>query len=144
MLDNPDEEDIIKTPLTFRDADAAAVHTIQQNGVSRIEAFSRLFSRTHPTAITLYICILAVSMAFALDQSTTSAYDVYATGALNRQSFIGTIDIAEGIIVAVSKPFVAKICDVFSRQTACIIVLISYVLGYVLVATAPDAIQLSV
>ncbi|PVH84685.1 putative major facilitator [Cadophora sp. DSE1049] len=142
--DNPVDEEINKTPLRFRDADATAVHTIQQNGISRIEAFSRLFSRTHPTAITLYICILAVSIAFALDQSTTAAYDVYATGALNRQSFIGTIEIAEGIIVAVSKPFIAKICDVFSRQTAYIIVLVSYVPGYILVATAPDAIQLSV
>ncbi|KAL2074272.1 hypothetical protein VTL71DRAFT_8050 [Oculimacula yallundae] len=144
IKDSPIEEEVTKVPLNFRDADAAAVHTIQQNGVSRIEAFSRIFGRTHPVALMLYVCILAVSIAFALDQPTTSAYDVYATGALNRQSFIGTIDIAEGIIVAVSGPFIAKICDVFSRQTAYIIVLVSYVLGYILVATAPDAILLSV
>ena len=37
---------------------------------------------------------------------------------------------------AVSKPFIAKICDVFSRQTAYTTVAIFYVVGFVVVATA--------
>ncbi|KAK5050405.1 hypothetical protein LTR84_003686 [Exophiala bonariae] len=131
-------------PVNFREADATKVREVQQNGVSRIEAFSRLFGRTHPVAITLYFCILAVSVAFSLDQSTTAAYDVYATGAFNRQSYIGTIEIVEAIIVAVSKPFIAKICDVFSRQTAYILILVSYVIGYIVVATSTSAAALCV
>ncbi|KAL2857631.1 hypothetical protein BJX68DRAFT_263191 [Aspergillus pseudodeflectus] len=125
--------------VDFRSVDPEKAHNLQQKGVSRVEAFSRLFHRSHPVAITMYVCILAVSVSFCLDQSTTSAYDVYATAAFNRQSYIGTIDIAEGIIVAVSKPFIAKLCDVFSRQTAYIFILTSYVLGYIIVASAPTA-----
>jgi MFS family permease len=131
-------------PINFREADATKAREVQQNGVSRIEAFSRLFGRTHPVAITLYFSILAVSVAFSLDQSTTAAYDVYATGAFNRQSYIGTIEIVEAIIVAVSKPFIAKICDVFSRQTAYILILVSYVIGYIVVATSTSAAALCV
>lgn len=123
---------------------APQAHDVQQNGVSRIEAFSRLFGRRHPVAITLYVCILAVAVSFSLDQSTTAAYDVYATAAFNRQSYIGTIEIAEGIIVAVSKPFIAKLCDVFSRQTAYIFILASYVIGYIIVASSPTAAALCV
>lgn len=130
--------------VDFRSADASQAREIQQSGVSRIEAFSRIFSRRHPVAILLYVCILCVAISFSLDQSTTAAYDVYATGALNRQSYIGTIEIAEAIIIAVSKPFIAKICDVFSRQTAYIIILISYVVGYIIVASAPNAAVLCV
>ncbi|KKY16667.1 putative siderophore iron [Phaeomoniella chlamydospora] len=132
------------TDTNFREADPEKVHEIQQHGVSRIEAFSRLFSRRHPVAITLYFCILAVAVSFSLDQSTTAAYDVYATAAFDRQSYIGTIEIAEAIIVAVSKPFIAKICDVFSRQTAYIIILVSYVVGYIIVASANTAAALCV
>ncbi|KAL2826558.1 hypothetical protein BJY01DRAFT_255956 [Aspergillus pseudoustus] len=128
----------------FRRVDPEKAHNLQQNGVSRIEAFSRLFHRRHPVAITMYVCILAVSVSFSLDQSTTSAYDVYATAAFNRQSYIGTIEIAEGIIVAVSKPFIAKLCDVFSRQTAYIFILVSYVIGYIVVASSPNAAALCV
>lgn len=133
-----------RTPTNFREADPEKVHEIQQNGVSRMEAFSRLFGRRHPVAITLYCCILAVAVSFSLDQSTTAAYDVYATGAYNRQAYIGTIEIAEAIIIAVSKPFIAKICDVFSRQTAYIIILVSYVIGYIVVATSNTAVGLCV
>lgn len=145
-----DDDKNIQSPKTkptisdFRNADPEQVREIQQKGVSRIEAFSRLFSRRHPVALTLYACILAVSVSFSLDQSTVAAYDVYATAAYNRQSYIGTIDIAEAIIIAVSKPFIAKICDVFSRQTAYIIILVSYVLGYIIVATSQSAAALCV
>ncbi|KAH8431890.1 uncharacterized protein LDX57_009540 [Aspergillus melleus] len=130
--------------INFRMADGEKAHNVQQSGVSRIESFSRLFGRRHPVAITLYFCIFAVAVSFSLDQSTTSAYDVYATGAFNRQSYIGVIEIAEAIIIAVSKPFLAKICDVFSRQTAYLLILVSYVIGYVVVATSPNAVALCV
>ncbi|KAL2802179.1 hypothetical protein BJX63DRAFT_438118 [Aspergillus granulosus] len=143
------EDEITPAPVPqsnvdFRTVDPEKAHNLQQNGVSRIEAFSRLFGRRHPVAITMYVCILAVSVSFSLDQSTTSAYDVYATAAFNRQSYIGTIEIAEGIIVAVSKPFIAKLCDVFSRQTAYIFILVSYVIGYIIVASSPNAAALCV
>lgn len=139
-----ESQSLSKNNADFRAAEFANAHNIQQDGVSRIEAFSRLFGRRHPVAITLYACILAVSISFCLDESTTAAYDVYATGAFNRQSYIGTIDIAQAIIIAVSKPFIAKICDVFSRQTAYIMILVSYVLGYIVVAAAPNAVALCV
>ncbi|KAL4875727.1 putative major facilitator [Aspergillus karnatakaensis] len=138
------EDAITPEKTTFRSVNPSQAHQLQQHGVSRIEAFSRLFHRTHPVALTLYVCILAVSVSFSLDQSTTSSYDVYATAAFNRQSYIGTIAIVESILIAVSKPFIAKLCDVFSRQTAYIYILVSYVIGYIVVASAPNAAALCV
>lgn len=142
--ENNSPPSIERTLSNLLDVDPEQVCNIQQKGVSRIEAFSRLFSRRHPVALTLYACILAVSVSFSLDQSTVAAYDVYATAAYNRQSYIGTIDIAEAIIIAVSKPFIAKICDVFSRQTAYILILASYVVGYIIVASSQNAATLCV
>lgn len=131
---NIDQED-----TSFRNAEVDKIHSVQQEGISRIEAFSRLFGRRHPVALALYACIFCVAISFALDQSTTAAYDVYATGAYNRQSYIATVEVAESIIIAVSKPFLAKVCDVFSRQTAYCGILLTYVVGYVIVAASPTA-----
>ncbi|KAF8212062.1 major facilitator superfamily domain-containing protein [Mycena galopus ATCC 62051] len=49
---------------------------------------------------------------------------------------LGPIQVAQGIIIAVGKPVIAKIADVGSRGTAYCGVLIFYVIGYTVIATA--------
>ncbi|SPO27553.1 related to Siderophore iron transporter 3 [Ustilago trichophora] len=120
-----------------RDADASSAHEGQQPGVSRIEALYRVFPRNHPVVWLVYASLAAVSICFSLDQSTTAAYQLYATRTLkNHGKLFGIIATVEAIINAVSKPFLAKICDVFSRQTAYLLVAIFYTIGFVVVASA--------
>ncbi|SJX61513.1 related to Siderophore iron transporter 3 [Sporisorium reilianum f. sp. reilianum] len=120
-----------------RDADASSAREGQQPGVSRIEALYRVFPRNSPVVWLVYASLAAVSISFSPDQSTTAAYQLYATRTLgNHAKLFGVIGTVEAIINAVSKPFIAKICDIFSRQTAYLLVAIFYTIGFVVAASA--------
>lgn len=82
-----------------RDADASSAHEGQQAGVSRIEALYRVFPRNHPVVWCLYASLAAVTICFSLDQSTTAAYQLYATNTLgNHGQLFGIIATVESII----------------------------------------------
>ncbi|CAE6334929.1 unnamed protein product [Rhizoctonia solani] len=113
----------------------AVVPDVERNpGVARVEALHRHLGGLWRW--TLYISIGALAYIYSLDQNTTSNYLPLATSSFGQHAFIGTIGTAEGIITAVGKPCIAKIADLFSRPTAYIVVLIFYVVGYILVASA--------
>lgn len=82
-----------------RDADASSAHEGQQPGVSRIEALYRVFPRNHPVVWLVYASLAAVAIVFSLDQSTTAAYQLYATRTLgNHAKLFGIIATVEAII----------------------------------------------
>lgn len=82
-----------------RDADASSAREGQQEGVSRIEALYRVFPRNHPVVWSLYASLAAVTICFSLDQSTTAAYQLYATNTLgNHGTLFGIIATVEAII----------------------------------------------
>ncbi|CAE6383367.1 unnamed protein product [Rhizoctonia solani] len=103
-------------------------------GVARVEALHRHLNRTWKWI--LYISIGALSYVYSLDTNTTPNYLPLATSEFGKHSFIGTIGTADGIITAVGKPCVAKIADLWSRPVAYSVVLVFYVIGYILVASA--------
>lgn len=87
-----------------RDADASSAHEGQQPGVNRIEALYRVFPRNHPVVWLVYVSLASVAICFSLDQSTTAAYQLYATRTLgNHAKLFGVIATVEAII---SKCFV--------------------------------------
>jgi MFS family permease len=57
---------------------------------------------------------------------------------------LGIINTVEAIINAVSKPFIAKLADMTSRQTAYCFLLVLYVVGYIVIATSQNGIALAV
>ncbi|KAN0063625.1 Siderophore transporter fer7 [Thecaphora frezii] len=125
--------------LGFRDADPSSVHRIQQPGVSRVEALYRVLPRNGALVWSLYFSLAAVTLCFSLDSSTTAAYQLFGASHFGQHGkLFGIIATAESILNAVSKPLLAKLCDVFSRQTAYLCVLVFYTLGYVVLATAPN------
>ncbi|KEP49972.1 putative siderophore iron transporter [Rhizoctonia solani 123E] len=103
-------------------------------GVARVEALHRHLNRTWKWI--LYISIGALSYVYSLDTNTTPNYLPLATSEFGKHSFIGTIGTADGIITAAGKPCVAKIADLWSRPVAYSVVLVFYVIGYILVASA--------
>ena len=67
---------------------------------------------------------------------TSWQYLSYATSTVLKVSLSGTISTAAAIIIAVGKPFMAKLADVFGRGETYIVVTICYCVGYTLIATA--------
>jgi MFS family permease len=57
---------------------------------------------------------------------------------------LGIINTVEAIINAVSKPFIAKLADMTSRQTAYCFLLVLYVVGYIVIASSQNGIALAV
>ncbi|KAJ7444936.1 drug:h+ antiporter [Mycena latifolia] len=98
------------------------------------EATTRYYGKRAEWA--LFISLGLAAYIYSLDGTTTYTYLSYATSEFGGHSLIGPIQVAQGIIVAVGKPVIAKVADVGSRGTAYCGVLIFYVLGYSVIATA--------
>ncbi len=78
-----------------------------------------------------------VCCAFTLDGSTTGSYEVVAVSYFEDHArLLGVIGTVEAILNAVSKPFIAKLADMTSRQTAYCVLLVLYVLGYIIIASS--------
>ena len=86
-----------------------------------------------------------VCCAFTFDSSTTGAYELFAVSYFEDHArLLGIINTVEAIINAVSKPFIAKLADMTSRQTAYCFLLVLYVVGYIVIATSQNGIALAV
>ena len=74
---------------------------------------------------------------------TSWQYLSYATSTVLKVSLSGTITTAAAIIIAVGKPFMAKLADIFGRGETYIAVTICYSIGYTLIATASGIEQIA-
>lgn len=109
-------------------------------GVAQAEAFTRLLRKD--SAGRLLLVLLAISIflsmfAYALDQGLTGdVFSVIAASAFSKHSEVASISVASRIITAVSKPFIGKLSDLTSRPTMYTVVLIFYVVGFAVAASA--------
>ncbi|TEB20096.1 ferrichrome-type siderophore transporter [Coprinellus micaceus] len=124
---------------TQRDVDAVSIQSedVGHEGVKTVQATHRVFGRYSKWA--LFVSLGLAAYIYSLDGTTTYAYLAFAVSSFGRHSFISTIQVAQGIIVAVGKPVIAKIADVRSRGFAYVFVLIFYVVGYIVIASAKNA-----
>ncbi|CEL62411.1 Siderophore iron transporter 3 OS=Schizosaccharomyces pombe (strain 972 / ATCC 24843) GN=str3 PE=1 SV=1 [Rhizoctonia solani AG-1 IB] len=134
--DKSEDKPVVSSPVS--DPQTVRIHLgdeYERNpGVARVEALHRHLNRTWKWI--LYISIGALSYIYSLDTDTTPSYLPLATSEFGKHSFIGTIGTADGIITAVGKPCIAKIADLWSRPVAYSVVLVFYIIGYILVASA--------
>lgn len=108
---------------------------IKTRGVTRIEVV-----KDKMTGKLFWIfagSIFLTSWVLALDATTTYNYQPYATSSFNRHSMLSTLTIANSIIGAVCKPFIAKVSDLSSRPTTYFIVLLLYIIGFIVTACSP-------
>ncbi|KAH7919716.1 MFS general substrate transporter [Leucogyrophana mollusca] len=105
-------------------------------GVTKVEGAQRIYGRYSRWC--LFVGLGLASYIYSLDGSTTSAYLTFATSTFNGHSLIGSITVAQSLIVAVGKPAIAKLADVSSRGSAYLGVLVFYVLGYTVIASASN------
>ncbi|TDL21860.1 MFS general substrate transporter [Rickenella mellea] len=105
-------------------------------GVKKVEAAERVYGKY--TKWILFVSLGLASYIYALDSSTTPAYLAFASSAFGEHSLISSIQVAQSIIIAVGKPVIAKVADVTSRASAYLAVLIFYVIGYIVIASAQN------
>lgn len=104
-------------------------------GVSRIEVVREKMSQKVFWIFAASIFLTA--WVACLDSSTTYNYQPSATSSFSRHSMLSTLQIANSVIGAVCKPFIAKISDLSSRPFTYFVVLLMYVIGFVVTACSP-------
>ena len=109
---------------------------VKTRGVTRIEVVREKMSTK--VIWILGLSIFLTSWVAALDATTTYNYQPYATSSFNRHSMLSTLTIANSVIGAVCKPFIAKISDLSSRPVTYFVVLLLYVIGFVITACSPN------
>ncbi|OJT02311.1 Siderophore iron transporter 3 [Trametes pubescens] len=103
-------------------------------GVRTVEAAEQVYGRYSKWF--LFVGIGLASYIYSLDGQTTYSYLAFATSSFDKHSLISTIQVAQSIIIACGKPVIAKVADVSSRGTSYIVVLVFYVIGYIVIASA--------
>ncbi|OAQ61396.1 siderophore iron transporter [Pochonia chlamydosporia 170] len=110
-------------------------------GVNRVEAFNKqLYQSGKKGKMLLWLLGISIGLtmfAYALDMGiTTTIFGTLAASAFGRHSQVGAINTAGQIIRAVSKPFIGKMADITSRPTTYVIILVFYVVGFAVAASA--------
>lgn len=113
---------------------------IRDRGVYRVEALKKVLY-THKNGlrmrIILGVSILLCAWAASLDSSVTNSLQPWATSAFNEHSMgLGTLNIANLIITAISKPVWARIANIVSRPATYLMSILFYVVGYIIVASS--------
>nr|ACV31217.1 major facilitator superfamily siderophore-iron transporter [Sporothrix schenckii] len=126
-----------------REAEATVTDTQHDTGVSRVEAFNKVLYRSGKKGKVLLwllgISIFLTMFVYALDQGITSTiFSTLAASTFGVHSQIGTVSTASQIIRAISKPFIGKIADITSRPTTYVIILVFYVVGFAVAASASN------
>ncbi|GAA5919883.1 hypothetical protein JCM6882_001990 [Rhodosporidiobolus microsporus] len=127
--------------------DGASQHTTSTEevhvtrGVARMEALAAA-AKDKSGRFTLWaiaLCIFIMYWMYCQQSSTTYQYSIWATSSFASHSAgISALGIATGIIGSVCQPFLAKMSDVFSRPWLCLVSLVAYVIGFVMILKSPN------
>ncbi|KAK0471517.1 drug:h+ antiporter [Armillaria novae-zelandiae] len=113
---------------------SGAEEVVAHGGVAKIKATHKVYGKY--SRWFLFTGLGLSAYIYSLDGQTTWAYLAFAASSLNDHSLISTIQVAQSIIIACGKPVIAKVADVQSRGAAYVTVLIFYVIGYIVIASA--------
>ncbi|TFY78973.1 hypothetical protein EWM64_g5038 [Hericium alpestre] len=130
------ESDVSVPALEYRVAVAEEVkrEVDAHLGVARVQAAQKVYGKYSKWI--LFVSLGLACYIYSLDGSTTSYYLAFAASRLNDHSLIASVQVAQSIIIAVGKPVMAKIADVTSRSVSYMVVLVFYVVGYIVIASA--------
>ncbi|KAI0793538.1 MFS general substrate transporter [Fomes fomentarius] len=138
-LSSLDPRRSILSTLTTSTLDQETIEEIEAEedahaGVAAVEAAEQVWDERSKWF--LFIGIGLASYVYSLDNQTTSNYLAFATSYFGEHSLISSIQVAQSILIACGKPIIAKVADVTSRANAYLVVLVFYVFGYIVIATA--------
>jgi hypothetical protein len=110
-------------------------------GVAKVEAFNKVLHQSGRRGKTL-LWLLGISVGltmfvYALDQGiTTQIFSAWASSSFAQHANLAAVSTASQIIRAISKPFLGKLSDLTSRPTTYVVVLVAYVIGFIIAASA--------
>ncbi|KAF4981720.1 hypothetical protein FZEAL_2522 [Fusarium zealandicum] len=121
--------------------DDSDANSHKEIGVSRVEAFNKvLYQSGRSGKVLLWLLGVSIGLtmfAYALDQGiTTTVFNLMASSTFGQHSSLAAVSTASQIIRAISKPFIGKLADITSRPTTYVVILLFYVLGFVVAASA--------
>ncbi|KAJ7021655.1 hypothetical protein C8F04DRAFT_1313472 [Mycena alexandri] len=122
------------TPALDKDAESGVVDD-QQDGVTSMEAFYLVFSKGWKIWM-LYGSMALISFLYALSETTTSTYEVFAASSFESHSLIGAIAVVVSITSGIARPFLAKVALNPSRGMALSVAVLVYAVGYIVVASS--------
>ncbi|XXG97266.1 hypothetical protein Hte_003562 [Hypoxylon texense] len=114
------------------ESDADAIDSNAQAGVKKIEATTKVWSRSN--LILAYIFIWIIYFVDSMQQGMGSLLTPYVTSAFALHSLTATTGVMSGIIGGVSKLTLAKILDIWGRPQGFLIVVLLMTLGLVMMA----------
>ncbi|BEI91445.1 uncharacterized protein CcaverHIS019_0402650 [Cutaneotrichosporon cavernicola] len=106
-------------------------------GVLKVEAAEAFWN--HKTKWILFGSLLLAAYVYSLDGMTTYLYNAAAWSEFGLHSSLGRVQTANSIIIAVGKPFWAKLSDAYGRGEAFLGLAILYGVGYAVIAGAQGA-----
>ncbi|KZT10487.1 drug:h+ antiporter [Laetiporus sulphureus 93-53] len=108
----------------------------KQAGIWKVEAAASVWG---PISKTLLWCgIVLASYMYGLDNNTNWEWGTYATNEFGHANWYSAIQCAMAILLALGKPFFAKITDVIGRAEAYAVCLFFYCLGYIICASSQN------
>lgn len=105
-------------------------------GVKNIEAIQKAW--TKKSIIIAWCSIELLCVAMALVNQTITIYTNYATASFEQQSLLSTIQVVNGVLNVVVRPPMAKIADVIGRFEGFLISIVSWTIGFIMLAAAPN------
>lgn len=117
--------------------ETSSIEMEQSIGVTKIEALYIVFGKGWKL-VGLWLSILLIYYVFSLGNNTIYNYTPFATSAFGAHSVVATIDVINGIMSGVSKPFIAKMADLWSRPGAMSFSVLFFTLGVIIVAAAQN------
>ncbi|KAI4870590.1 MFS general substrate transporter [Hypoxylon rubiginosum] len=114
------------------ESDADAIDSNAQAGVKKIEATTKVWSRSH--LILAYAFIWIIYFVDSMQQGMGTLLNPYVTSAFALHSLTATTGVMSGIIGGVSKLTLAKILDIWGRPQGFLIVVLLMTLGLVMMA----------
>ncbi|KAG8752254.1 hypothetical protein FRC14_007194 [Serendipita sp. 396] len=126
-------------PESPHETDQVVIENREELGTGIAQASAKVWGKY--SRWILYISLGLAAYVYSLDLQTTYFYTQFATSSFSTHSLLASIEVAAQIILAVAKPIIARISDLQSRPFAYFVVVISYVLGYILIASSKGVSQ---
>ncbi|KAK0646236.1 siderophore iron transporter mirC [Cercophora newfieldiana] len=114
--------------------DSASTDSEVQDGVRRIEAVARTWSRWGLAVA--YMSIFLMAFTTSLEGQVTYPLAAFAVSSFNNHSLLSTVYVVQNVVNAVIKPPMAKIADVFGRLEAFSTSVVLLLLGYIQMAAS--------
>ncbi|KAL2151149.1 hypothetical protein VTH82DRAFT_6247 [Thermothelomyces myriococcoides] len=119
-------------PAQNVDRDSDEISLNAQAGVQDVEAFAKVWTKSH--LILAYVCIWCIAFVDAMQQGMSATLTPYVTSAFNSHSLTAATSIFSSLIGGLFKLPLAKILDVWGRPQGFVTMMVCLTIGLIMMA----------